>query len=154
MSWGIVTTESSNNEIFSKDEIGRTKKITLGDSQYALLKMVPYWKEERLYAHTTKTKISFNDLLTIYLSDKTFKQIFTLNNKLIIQKDETFNLFSLKTVADSLRLLGIIELTFFGLGVHDCLFVPDTNTVQRKQLYNLLETRGYSREFLRKQFTY
>ena len=92
--------------------------------------------------------------MTLYLNDKTFKQIFTLNNKLVIQKDDTFNLFSLKTIADSLRLLGIIELTFIGYGIHDCLFVTDTNTVQRKQLYDLLVGKGYSREFLRKQFTY
>ena len=63
-------------------------------------------------------------------------------------------MFSLKTVTDSLRLINIIELEFLNLGRYDCLFVTDTTTVQRKQLYDMLERNGYKREFLRKQFTY
>ena len=63
-------------------------------------------------------------------------------------------MFSLKTVSDALRLLTIIELEFLNEGRYDCLFVTDNSTVQRKELYNLLEGVGYSREFLRKQYTY
>ena len=89
-----------------------------------------------------------------YLQDKDFKQVFTLNNKVIIQKDDVFNVFSLKTVSDALRLLTVIELEFLNKGRYDCLFVTDNSTVQRKQLYNLLENAGYGRDFLRKQYTY
>ena len=88
------------------------------------------------------------------MADTEFKQVFTLNNKLIIQKDDIFNVFSLKTVSDSLRLLRIIELEFLNIGRYDCLFVEDYTTVQRKQLYDLLVSVGYSRAFLRKQYTY
>ena len=83
-----------------------------------------------------------------------FKQIFTLNNKFIIQKDDDFKIFSLKTVSDSLRLLTITELQFLNSGKYNYLFVSDTSTVQRKQLYDLLEKAGYKRSFLRKQYTY
>ena len=38
---GVVTTQSSTNEIFSKDEIGRTKKITLGILNIHSLKWCP-----------------------------------------------------------------------------------------------------------------
>ena len=41
-----------------------------------------------------------------------------------------------------------------GKGRYDCLFVEDTATVQRKQLYDLLVKVGYDRAFLRKQYTY
>jgi len=150
----IITTETAKESIFVKDELGRNKKITLGESSYNIIKLLPYWKEEMIYNHTTKSKISFSDLVDSYLSSKDFKQVFTLNNKFIIQKDEIFNVFSLKTIADSTRLLRIIELEFLDSGRYDCLFVSDTNTVQRKQLYDLLVGEGYSREFLRKQFTY
>tara|TARA_R110002012_G_scaffold183838_1_gene350329 strand:- start:118 stop:753 length:636 start_codon:yes stop_codon:yes gene_type:complete len=150
----IITTETAKESIFVKDELGRNKKITLGESSYNIIKLLPYWKEEMIYNHTTKSKISFGDLVDSYLSSKDFKQVFTLNNKFIIQKDEVFNVFSLKTIADSTRLLRIIELEFLDSGRYDCLFVSDTNTVQRKQLYDLLVGEGYSREFLRKQFTY
>jgi hypothetical protein len=137
-----------------KDSIGRTKEVTLGNSKYNFIKILPYWKEERIYDHTLKTKISFSLLFDTYLNESDFKQVFTLNNKLIIQKDDNFNVFSLKTVTDSLRLINIIELEFLNLGRYDCLFVTDTTTVQRKQLYDMLERNGYKREFLRKQFTY
>jgi|TARA_B100000902_G_scaffold398829_2_gene467084 hypothetical protein len=150
----IITTEQSDKSIFVKDSVGRTKKVSLGDSSYHIIKLLPYWKEERIYDHQNKTKISFSCLLENYLTGKEFKQIFSLNNKLIIQQDEIFNLFSLKTVTDAQRLLGIIELDFIDNGRYDCLFVRDTNTVQRKQLYNILTEVGYDRDFLRKQFTY
>ena len=150
----IITTETSKESIFVKDELGRTKKIYMGNSTYNIIKLLPYWREEHIYDHTTKTKLSFENLINIYMSDKEFKQVFTLNNKLIIQKEDIFNVFSLKTVSDSLRLLRIIELEFLNIGRYDCLFVEDTNTVQRKQLYDLLVNIGYGRAFLRKQYTY
>jgi len=151
---GLVTIMETDNEVYSKDELGRVKKISLGESEYNILKMVPYWKEELIYDHTTKSKITLQELLQNYLADNNFKQIFTLNNKLIVQNENIFNLFSLKTVSDCLRLLGVIELNFIDTGRFDCLLVSDNSTVQRKQLYNLLESQGFSREFLRKQYTY
>tara|TARA_R100001509_G_C4860301_1_gene213158 strand:- start:68 stop:703 length:636 start_codon:yes stop_codon:yes gene_type:complete len=151
---GIVTLLETDKDIYSKDDLGRTKKISLGNSEYNILRMVPYWKEELIYDHHTKNKITFFQLSEWYLNDKNFKQIFTLNNKLIVQTDDVFKIFSLKTVGDASRLLGIIELSFLDNGRYDCLFVPDNSTVQRKQLYNLLEGVGYSRQFLRKQYTY
>ena len=150
----IITTETSKESIFVKDELGRTKKIYMGNSEYNIIKLLPYWREEYVYDHHTKTKISFENLINTYMLDKEFKQVFTLNNKLIIQKENVFNVFSLKTISDSLRLLRIIELEFLNIGRYDCLFVEDTNTVQRKQLYDLLVNNGYGRAFLRKQYTY
>jgi len=150
----IITTEQSDKTIFVKDSVGRTKKISLGDSSYRIIKLLPYWKEELIYDHKTKNKITFKVFMETYLEDKEFKQVFTLNNKVIIQKDEIFTMFSLKTVPDALRFLTIIELEFLRKGSYDCLFVRDNNTVQRKQLYDLLVINGYDRAFLRKQFTY
>ena len=150
----VVTTEVTSESLYMKDSIGRTKQVTLGESQYNFIKILPYWKEERIYDHTLKTKIPFSELFDTYLGESEFKQVFTLNNKLVIQKDDNFNLFSLKTVSDALRLINIIEIEFLNSGRYDCLFVTDTNTVQRKELYDMLEKNGYKRGFLRKQFTY
>ena len=150
----IITTETTKESIFVKDVLGRNKKISLGDSSYNIIKLLPYWKEELIYDHTTKSKISFSELTKSYLADKNFKQVFTLNNKLITQQDDVFNLFSLKTVSDATRLLRIVELGFLNVGRYDCLFVSDTSTVQRKQLYDMLVGVGYKRDFLMKQYTY
>jgi len=151
---GLVTKELLDESLHIKDSLGRTKKLSLGNSDYNFIKLLPYWREERIYDHTSKTKISFDELFRDYLGGSEFKQVFTLNNKLIIQENEKFSLFSLKTVVDALRLLNVIELEFHNSGRYDCLFVTDTSTVQRKQLYDMLEKKGYKRDFLRKQFTY
>ena len=151
---GVVTTESVDDIIFVKDEIGRTKEITMGNNVYNIIKLLPYWKEEFIYDHTKKSKISYMDFLSTYLNSKDFKQVFTLNNKLIVQNEDYFNLFSLKTVSDALRLIDIVEFEIMDAGRMDCLFVRDTSTVQRKQLYDMLERKGYDRTFLRKQYTY
>ena len=47
-----------------------------------------------------------------------------------------------------------IKDIFINNGRTDCLFVPDSSTVQRKQLYKLLEDYGFNRKFLYKQYTY
>jgi len=151
---GVVTTESVGGNIFVKDAIGRTKEVVMGDTTYNIVKLLPYWKEELIYDHTSKSKISYLEFLSLYLNHKDFKQVFTLNNKLIVQNEDYFSLFSLKTVSDALRLIDIIEFELMDAGRMDCLFVRDTNTVQRKQLYDLLERKGYDRGFLRKQYTY
>ena len=150
----IITTEIGNESIFVKDNMGRTKEVSLGGSNYSIIKLLPYWKEEFIYDHQNKNKISFNHLIRDYLPVDNFKQVFTLNNKLIIQQENIFNLFSLKTITDANRLLRIIEIELLDVGRYDCLFVSDTSTVQRKQLYDLLVSVGYKRDFLRKQYTY
>ena len=150
----IITTETSNESIFVKDDMGRTKEVSLGGSNYSIIKLLPYWKEEFIYDHQNKNKIPFNHLIRDYLPVDNFKQVFTLNNKLIIQQENIFNLFSLKNITDANRLLRIIELELLDAGRYDCLFVSDTSTVQRKQLYDLLVSVGYKRDFLRKQYTY
>ena len=43
---GIVTTEGSRfsgDTIFVKDSVGRTKKVSLGDSLYNITKLLHYW---------------------------------------------------------------------------------------------------------------
>ena len=116
--------------------------------------LIPYWSEEFIYDHEVKSRISLDVLIGSYLPKKNFKQVFSLNNKLIIQTDDNFKMFSLKNVSDCGRLLSIIKELFISEGRVDCLFVPDSSTAQRKQLYKLLEDSGVNRKFLYKQYTY
>jgi len=41
----IITTELSENTLYVKDAVGRTREVALGDSDYTFIKMLPYWKE-------------------------------------------------------------------------------------------------------------
>ena len=48
---GVITTESSDDTIYVKDSLGRTKAVNLAGSNYNFIKLLPYWKEEYIYDH-------------------------------------------------------------------------------------------------------
>ena len=102
---------------------------------YNIVKLLPYWKEELIYDHTSKSKITYLEFLSQYLNYKDFKQVFTLNNKLIVQNEDDFSLFSLKTVSDALRLIDIIEFELMDAGRMDCLFVRILCNVNNYMIY-------------------
>ena len=81
------------------------------------------------------------------------KSISSLNNKIIVQVDEDFKLFSLKNIEDCQRCLQIMEKHFRQKGRRDAFFVKDTSTTQRKWLYNILEEKGFDRRKLYRQTT-
>ena len=150
----IFSKENNHKKVYRKDELGRNVEVNIHIDNYYLMELVPYWVEELIYDHLQKTRIPIDDVIKTYLSNKKFKQVFTLNNKLVIQTDDDFKIFSLKNVDDCSRLLNIIKQLFIDSGRTDCLFVPDSSIVQRKQLYKLLESYGFDRKFLYKQYTY
>jgi hypothetical protein len=81
------------------------------------------------------------------------KNIFTLNNKLVIQVDDTYNVFSLKNIDDSERALNSIEKYFREQNRRDAIFVKDISTVHRKWLYDILVSKGFSKSKLYRQST-
>ena len=103
------------------------KKVMVLKFNYHLIGLSDYWVEELIYDHKLSSRISLDFLIETYLPKKNFKQIFSLNNKLVIQDDYNFNVFSLKTVDDCTRLLSTIKNIFIGLGRVDSLFVPDSS---------------------------
>ena len=150
----LFSKEVTGYQAYRKDELGRNVEVSIPLDNYHLMELVPYWVEELVYDHHKKSRVSLEYLIKTYLPKKDFKQVFTLNNKLIVQNDDDFKIFSLKNIDDCSRLLNIIKNIFIDSGRTDCLFVPDSSTAQRKQLYNLLESYGFSRKFLYKQYTY
>ena len=81
-------------------------------------------------------------------------QMYTLNNKIIIQNNDEFSLFSLKMVGEACRFLDIVKEYFITLNKYNCLFSKDLSTPQRKGLYDLLESKGFARQLLYKHYTY
>tara|TARA_R100001443_G_scaffold115485_1_gene133364 strand:+ start:1266 stop:1892 length:627 start_codon:yes stop_codon:yes gene_type:complete len=150
----IFSKENNNSTFYRKNSLGKNVEVIIDLPNYYMVEFSDYWCEELIYDHQTKSRIPLDTLITSYLPKKNFKQVFSLNNKLIIQNEDNFKMFSLKNVDDCSRLLDIIKKIFIDSGRIDCLFVPDTSTAQRKQLYEILETKGFSRKFLYKQYTY
>lgn len=140
--------------LFKIDEIGRNQNVFLSDStDYTIKKIDNYKIEEMIYDWQTNKRITFNHLIKLYCPKKEMKVISTLHNKLIIQINEIFNLFSLKNEEDSERLLQTLESYFRENNRSDSIFVRDTSTTHRKWMYDILESSGFKRENLYRQKT-
>ena len=151
---GLFSLEPSKEPIYLKDSFGRNliKELVLGN--YFLIDILPYSVEELIYDHQTKKRISFNDFYNQYLSTKDLIQLFTLNNKIIIQKEDNVTIFSLKNIDDTNRFTSIVKSQIIIENKMNCLVVQDYDTIQRKQLYKLLTRKGFKKSFLYKHYTY
>ena len=98
--------------------------------------------------YSKNQKIGLGELLKTYLKEDGLKLISKLNNKIIIQNDDKFNLLTFKNDDDSLRFIDNVSEHFINEKRYDCMFVKDYSTSQRKYLYNLLEENGFPKHYL------
>lgn len=140
--------------LFKSDEIGRNVNIFIeGDSDYVIKRINNYFIEELIFDWQTDKRITFNELIKTYIPKNELKIISKLNNKIVVQTNENFTLFTLKNEEDSERLLETLESYFIKNGRNDCIFVKDLNTVHRKWLYDVLEKHGFNRKKLYRKYT-
>jgi hypothetical protein len=139
--------------IFLKDELGRNIKVSLDDSNYKITKIENYYEEELLLDCSTSKKITSKLFIEKYLKPNGFKLVSKLNNKIVVQNDDKFNLFTLKNEADSFRFIDCLVEKFKLEKRSDCIFVKDYSTNQRKYLYELLVNNGYSKDYLIRRST-
>mgnify|MGYP003653976414 CR=1 FL=1 len=151
---GLFSLEPSQKTLYIKDELGRNIKRELHLGDYFLIEIIPFWVEEHIYDHQTKKRISFEEFYDAYLHNSDFRQLFTLNNKIVIQQDEIIFIFSLKNIDDTNRLVSSIKKYIIEKNKMNCLIVQDYDTIQRKQLYTMLEKKGFNKNFLYKHYTY
>lgn len=147
--------ENSNNfdSYFIKDELGRQIKVDLVDSDYKILQIQNYKIEEFIYDISKNKKISINEFISNYLKRGSIKLISKLNNKIIVQDDNNFNLFSLKCDDDCYRFTQVLQKNMIERQRGDCIIVLDTSLPQKKYLYSLLESKGISKSILYKKST-
>jgi hypothetical protein len=138
---------------YVRDELGRQIKIEIDDPNYKITKISKYKVEEFLYDLQTKNKIPFKYFYSKYLKVTGLKFISKLNNKLLVQEDDNYFLFSLKSDGDSNRFLKILEDTLYKNKRSDCVVVYDTSIQQKKYLYSILESKGISKSFLYRNST-
>ena len=90
--------------LFKEDELGRNEEVFISsDTDYTIIEIKPYKIEEKIYDWQKDERISFDELIRKYCIKKEMKSISTLNNKLVIQNNDEFYLFSLKNIDDSHR---------------------------------------------------
>lgn len=151
---GLLEKDSKNFDLyFKKDELGRQIKIDLDDPDYTIVTIENFKVEEFLYDLQTNKKISFKIFLKEYLPKTSLKLISKLNNKIVVQEDEKLSLFSTKSETDCLRFITILEEFMREKKRTDCLIVVDSSISQKKYLYNLLESKGISKNILYKKST-
>lgn len=153
---GLMEKDSINfDSYFIKDSLGRQVKVDLDDPEYKLISVSNYFVEEFIYDIQNNEKISFEKFIKSYLPKNKIRLISKLNNKIIVQDDELFYLFSLKSDLDCARFLNILQHHMFENNLSQSLIVFDTSKPQKKYLYNLLKEKGFDSSILyRKSTTY
>lgn len=140
--------------LYKTDSIGRNESVFLSDdSDYVIKKINDFKKQELIYDWQTKNRITFTDILNKYCDKKTIKLISSLHNKIVIQVEDLFYLFSLKNSEESERFMQYMENYFISNKRLDSIFVRDMNTTQRKWMYDILEKNGFDKNKLYKQYT-
>jgi predicted Fe-Mo cluster-binding NifX family protein len=151
---GIVEMSSKQLiPVYITDEFGRSVKVKLEEDGMTLYQIAPYKKEETIYDIDKKKKITTKEFVSKYLKGTGMKMISSLNNKIIVQEEESIHLFTTKSESESQRFLDCLSLHFFKNKRGDCLFVKDHSTPQKKYLYDLLESKGISKKILYRKFT-
>jgi len=133
-------------QLYYMDEIGRNVSIDPKISDNLYIKKIDMFNiEEKLYDVQENKKITFHKFVKKYLDkDKTI-MLSKLNNKVVVQEDDDYSLFSLKTEDDCERFLRIVESK---VEKKNFIIVRDFTSPQRKYLYDLLVEKGYDIDFL------
>lgn len=139
--------------LYVKDDFGRQIKIEMESGGNIISKINPYNIDEVFLDYTTKKKINTTTFIKKYLDPVGLKLVSKLNNKIIVQHDDSFKLFTFKNDNDSSRFIDSILSHFIKLKRMDCLFVKDYDNSQRKYLYSLLVEQGFSKSYLFRQST-
>lgn len=151
---GLLGPKSSTSDyVYVTDELGRNVRVKFEDETTELIKINIFREEEKVYDIKKKKKITTPELISNYLKGDGVKMISTLNNKVIVQKDEVVNLFSLKSVEECDRFIDCLSNHFYQIKRKDCLFIKDSSTPQKKYLLNLLSNMGFDKKMLYRQFT-
>lgn len=134
--------------IYRTDEMGRNTPVNINNPNYGIIKIEKYKIPEKVYHITKKEKISSEVLISKYLRSDSLKVVSKLNNKILIQDDDVFNLFSLKSIFDAERFLINLEKFMIDNHKNNCLIVKDSSIQQKKYLYEVLSNLGYNRDML------
>ena len=152
----VALLQNKSNEFFDvykTDDLGRNIRVILETPEYDLLKIANYRMEETLFDIKKNKKVSVTSFIKTYLKSDGLKMISTLNNKIIVQADETFNIFSLKSPEEAKRFIDSLSQYFYSIKRKDCMFVTDESSAQKKYLIKILSEWGIDKKILYRQYT-
>lgn len=144
----LETKTSKSESLYVIDEMGRNMKVELDDPDFNIKKIAKYNFPEKLTNISTKERIDTGGIVKKYLNGSNLKLISKLNNKIVIQDDDKFNLFSTKSIYDAERFIDSLESHLMNTNKRNCLIVKDTDIAQKKYLYEVLNNLGYDKKML------
>ena len=151
---GLLEKYSKNfDSYFIKDKLGRQIKVELDNSDYTMISVSEFLIEDLIYDIQTSSKISFDKFVKNYLPKDGLKLVSKINNKIVVQNDDTFNCFSLKSVSESVRFLDVLGRFLQDKNSMDCMLVPDSSKSQKKYIYDILEKGGIPKSKLYRTYT-
>ena len=149
----IEMTSNQLVPVYITDEMGRNIKVKLEDDGMALFQINQFKKEEKLFDLQKKKKITVQTIIKSYLKGDGIKLISILNNKIIIQNDDSLWLFSVKNEQESKRFIDCLSSHFFKIKRGDCLLISDQSSAQKKYLFTILKEKGIDSKILYRKFT-
>ena len=137
-----------------RSSLGRNFPAKIENDKFRIKEIIPYWKEELVYDFNQKKRIRYHEMMEQITPITEISQIFTLNNKVFVQVDDNIKFFGNKNLRDTDRLFETIKEDLLKRKKGNFIFVKDITTHQRKQLYNLLESKGFKRQELFRHSSY
>ena len=151
---GLLEKDSNDfNILYKKDNLGRQIKVEVDNPEFKIIKVSDYKIEEFLFDLQTNKKISFKKFYNQYLKGGGLKFISSLNNKIIVQEDDNYNLFSLKCEPETSRFLKTLSDVLYTNKRSDCVVVPETTKDHKRFLYSVLEQKGIAKSTLYRRST-
>jgi hypothetical protein len=151
---GLVERSSSQLlPVYITDEIGRNIRVRMEDSSLTLANISIFKEEEEIFDLQSKSKITVPQLIKKYFKGTEIKMVSSLNNKVIVQNNLNFSIFSLKNEEESKRLIDSMTSHFLKIKRGDCIFVKDNSVAQKKYLYKILCENGFDKKMLYRKFT-
>jgi hypothetical protein len=152
----IALVEKNSKKIqtlFKTDSLGRNIPIKSDEENLKIIKIDEFLIEEKIFFINDKNKIKTSLFIQTFLKGNNLKMLSKLNNKIVLQEDENVKLFSLKTNDDANRFLDSLRIKLKEMNIMNCIIVKDTDTSQKKFLYNFLEEKGYDKKMLYRKST-
>jgi hypothetical protein len=139
---------------YVKDSLGRNMEAKIEDDKFRIKEILPYWQEELIYDFQTKKRIRYHEMVEKIIPITEITQIFTLNKNLFVQVEDDVKMYGNKNLNDADRLFELLKQDLLKRKKTNFMFVKDITTYQRKQLYKLLESKGFNRRELFRHYSY
>ena len=137
-----------------KDSLGRNTEAKIEDNKFRIKEILPYWQEELIYDFQIKKRIRYYEVIEKIKSTTEIAQIFTLNKNLFVQVEDDIKMYGNKNLNDADRLFDLLKQDLLKIKKTNFMFVKDITTYQRKQLYKLVESKGFNRRELFRHYSY